>query len=243
MRASLVLAVATVLGLSSAVEAQERVRISVNAGAQAGSQTVSQSFQVPVNLEQASIASDIELSTSPMFDIGGSYHLIRGLWIGAAFSLASRTADGEVTAGIPHPLFFNRPRPISGTAGDLESKERSIHISALYVVPLSGTLDLTLSGGPSHFNIRQDLITDVDLDEVYPYDTATFSSAPAVTVSESTWGFHAGADVTWKVSKLFGIGGVIRYSHGSTTLSAAPGNEASIDAGGVLLGGGLRVRF
>lgn len=243
MRVALALALAGIVGLSSSVQGQERVRISVNGGVQAGSQTVNQDFSVPVNLEQASITHDIDLSSRPMFDIGGSYHLTRGLWAGVALSYGSRSVDGQASASIPHPLFFNRPRDISGTVDDLTSRETSVHISAMYLVPLSDKLDLTVFGGPSYFRIKQGLITDVDYTESYPYDTAAFSSSATVTASESTWGFHLGADVTWKLSRMFGIGGVIRYSHGSTTLTADPGNEASIDVGGVLLGGGLRLRF
>jgi hypothetical protein len=50
MRVALALAVAGIVGLAPAGYAQERVRISVNGGAQVGSQTVGQSFNLPVNL-------------------------------------------------------------------------------------------------------------------------------------------------------------------------------------------------
>jgi hypothetical protein len=243
MRVALALALAITVGLVNPAQAQERLRISVNGGVQVGSQTVNQDFELPINLEQAPIANEIDLSSGPMFDIGAFYHLAQGLWAGVSFSFTSQTADGAVTASIPHPFFFNRPRDISGTVDDLESKERSIHISAGYLVPLSEKLDVMVFGGPSHFNIKQELITDVRYSETYPFDTATYTSATVVTASESTWGFHIGADVTWKLSEVFGVGGVVRFSRGSTTLTADPDNEADIDTGGVLLGGGLRVRF
>jgi hypothetical protein len=245
MRVALLLSWFGIVGLAGAVQAQpvERLRIGINGGGQLGSQTVSQDFTVIAYVEPASILNEIELSAGAMFDLGASYHLAGPWWAGVAFSSVSRSVDGAIDASIPHPFFFNRPRDVVGTADGLDSTERGIHVHLSYLIPLSNTLDIAVFGGPSRFTVKQDLVTDIAYDESYPFDAATFRSATVVSVSESAWGFNLGADVTWKLSSRFGVGGLVRFARGSTTLTADPGNEVSVDVGGTQVGGGVRIRF
>lgn len=239
----LVIAFAGIISQAAPVQAQELVRIGVNGGTQLGSRMVTQDFALPANLEQTSILNKFDLSGGGLYDLGASFHLTRGWWTRVAFSSLSRSTEGVISGQIPHPFYFNSPRTASGTVDDLKSIERDLHISASYLIPFARRLDLALFGGPTLFLIKQDMITTIDYEESYPYDAVEFRSATVKRVSESAWGFNAGADLTWKFSPRVGIGALVRFARATTTLTAGTGNDASYEAGGTQVAGGLRLMF
>jgi hypothetical protein len=112
-----------------------------------------------------------------------------------------------------------------------------------YVI-VSNRMDLALSAGPSFFSVSQDLVSDVVFSETYPYDTATFTSATITKATATKIGFNAGADVGIKLSKNFGVGGLVRYSKASVVLPLANATAGiSTDAGGLQAAGGVRFFF
>ena len=56
-------------------------------------------------------------------------------------------------------------------------------------------------------------------------------------------GYNVGADVMWRLSRVVGVGGLIRFATASTKLEVAPGNEVTTDVGGLQTGVGLRLIF
>src|SRR5262249_1711439 len=124
----------------------------------------------------------------------------------------------------------------------LERNELATHIQAVYVVP-RGKLDVAIAGGPSWFNVKQDLVTDVIYTETYPYDVATFTSATTNRATKSAVGFTVGVDVGIRFNAIVGVGGLVRFTRAPTDLSAANGVAVKVNAGGVQVGGGLRVYF
>ena len=54
---------------------------------------------------------------------------------------------------------------------------------------------------------------------------------------------HAGADVAWQFSSSIGVGGMVRYSRASTTVSATNNTSVDVKVGGLQVGGGIRFRF
>lgn len=240
-----ILAALCLAGLAHSAYAQsgDRIRISVNAADQVTSRTLTQSFSVPINVETAPITSSIDLASSPMFDIGGSYRFLNRLAVGVSVSSLSRDVDGTLDAKIPHPFYFSQLRPISGNLSGLQHKEIGVHIYAMYIVPIGGKLDVGVFGGPSRFNVKQDFVTDVDYTASYPFDTATFTGAPTENVSASVIGYNVGADISWRLTKMLAIGGLIRFTGASTTLSVASGNEVDAKIGGLQTGAGVRIIF
>ena len=208
-----------VVGLAQSAHAQsgQRLRISINAADQVSSRTLTQNFTVPINVESAPIATSIDLASAPMFDIGGSYRFLSRLAAGVSVSSLSRDVDGTLDAKIPHPFFFNAPRAISGNLSGLQHKEMGVHIYAMYLVPVGRKLDVGVFGGPSHFNVKQDFVTDVDYTASYPFDTATFSGAPTENISKGVMGYNVGADVSWRLSRMLALGGLIRFTGASTS--------------------------
>jgi hypothetical protein len=57
---------------------------------------------------------------------------------------------------------------------------------------------------------------------------------------KTTVGINLGVDVTYLVTKRFGVGGLARYTWGSADLDGA---ADKLTVGGFQIGGGLRVRF
>jgi hypothetical protein len=101
---------------------------------------------------------------------------------------------------------------------------------------------VTIFGGPSFFQVEQTIVTNFDYSESYPFDTATFSRAITNTQSESKMGFNVGGDVAYFFSNDVGVGGTLQYS-GATVEMTVPSGTADVKAGGLQVGGGLRLRF
>jgi hypothetical protein len=91
--------------------------------------------------------------------------------------------------------------------------------------------------------MTQALVTDVTVDDAYPYDEATFTGATSTEATQSTWGFNAGFDITQLFSRHVGIGVIGRYSRASFTFPIVATDDVEIRAGGFQVGGGLRLRF
>ena len=102
---------------------------------------------------------------------------------------------------------------------------------------------IVLSAGPSFFTVEQDLVTDVTINETYPFDAAEFGSAQKERKNASATSFNVGADVLWMLTRSVGVGGVVRFSRASIDLDAPGDRTISVDAGGPYVGGGIRFLF
>jgi hypothetical protein len=228
--------------LASAQTTAPRVYVSVNGGIQRSDNTVSQSFSVQKNFEDAPISVDIDEKSGVLVDGGVVFRLIGPIGMGFDLSVVTHDTDAGVTASVPHPFFFRQPRNIEGTT-PATRREVAGHIQAVYLVP-GPRLDVMIFGGPSLFSVRQTLVTDVVYSESFPFDTATFSSAQTATsTSKTAIGFNAGVDVTWKFSRNVGVGGMARFARAQATLNATNNAAMKVDAGGLLAGGGIRLAF
>ena len=77
---------------------------------------------------------------------------------------------------VPHPFFFETPREVTGDAERPES-ERAVHVQDDLPLERSGPVAMSLFGGPSFFDLEQDVVSEIQYDEAFPYDTATFRRA------------------------------------------------------------------
>jgi len=219
-------------------------RISVNVGAQASTDgTLSQSFSTIQYAEPAPITASIDAKRATLVDVGASYKVRPQFAIAYAFTASMHDTNAAVTAQVPHPFFLNQPRTISGST-PVSGSARAQHISAGYVVP-RGSIELMLLGGPSFFSVKQSLVTDVRFRDEYPYDQTniSFTDAPTTVVEQTVVGFHVGADVAFRLSTNVGAGILARFARGSATLDAGSGNSVKFTAGGLQIGGGVRLAF
>jgi hypothetical protein len=215
----------------------------VNGGAQSGAKSFSDHFEFDQNVEKATVDARYSGRTDALFD--GSVGVLLWKYLGAGVAITHYAHDGtvDVDASIPHPFFFNRPRAISGTEEGVARSETAVHIQAIYRVDFSARLRMMLSGGPSVFNIDQDLVSDVQYDETFPYDTATFRSATTRPSKGSGAGFNAGVDIAWMFQRHVGVGGFVRGARGRVTLDTPDKRTITVDAGGVQGGAGVRLVF
>jgi hypothetical protein len=229
--------------LASAQVSDARVRIGVSGGIQTSGNAVSQSFTVQKNVEAETITAQTPLDQAPLFDVGGWVRLAGRFGAGVSFSRLTRTADAAISASIPHPFYYQQPRAISGTQPGLREDENAVHVDAFGLAASTDRLELTVFGGVTVFNAKQDLVTDVTYSESYPYDTATFTRAIVARQSLSKTGYNAGADVTWTFSERVGVGGLFRFSRASANDSVSSTNQVSVDLGGAQAAAGIRFRF
>ena len=212
---------------------------------QAGGSSFTDRFEFQEFVETGSIESTFE--AKPAIGVDGSIgiRLWRNLGIGLGFTTytpGSRDdGGGTVTARIPHPLHFNQHREVSGDA-NLRRGETAVHGSLLYFVPSRSKLHAVIGAGATLFQAEQSFVRDVQYNHSYPYDEAVFTGVDHDTENASGLGFHASVDVAWRFTRSFGVGGLVRYAHG--TLAFTPGErQLKLDVGGLQAGLGVRVLF
>ena len=180
---------------------------------------------------------------TPGVDVMGGVRLWQYVGVGAGVTQASHTGVSTTsTTRSPHPLYFNRHRTVTG-ASPTDRTETQVNIHAMVVVPAGRRVRVTLFGGPTLFQIKQELVTSVSKTDAYPFNTATFQSYSKRSQSASSVGFNAGADVAVYFSDHVGVGGVVRYSVGTADFITVDGDTLSTDVGGLHVGGGLRLKF
>jgi opacity protein-like surface antigen len=233
-------AVLLVLVSASAAQAQDpppRVIVSLNVSYLTKSDTFSDTRTFPLNQETARFTADYDVEPRVGADVGGYVRVWGGLAAGVAYTTNKDERDIAITGTLPHPLLFSHDRSIEGTAPGTR-EENAIHLSAAFIVPLRGKLQAVIFGGPSFFTVRQSVVTDIEWDESYPYDTATFRSATVEKEEESKTGFNVGADVSYYFTNHIGVGGLVRFSSAKVDFSLG-----EVDAGGAMIGGGIRFRY
>jgi len=217
--------------------------ISINGGLQTTSRGFVSASTFDRFAETGKLNSTYSGDQPVMFDIAMQVGVWRTLSAGIAATQASKPLEGDVTAEIPHPFFFDRPRTVIGTAPNLRRKEIAAHIDASWSTPATRSTRVAIFAGPSYFKVTQGLVTDLTAAEVYPYDTASFESVTTIEAAQSKWGFNVGFDVTQRLSRYFGVGVIGRYSRASFKFPIVAGQDVAIKAGGVQLGGGVRLQF
>src|SRR5579863_6960291 len=109
---------ALVFGLPRAAAAQSgwdgRVRVSVNGGIQASGNSFGESLSFPKNAETETVAVTTDAKRSTLFDGGIVVRVKGGFGVGVAVSYISHDASANITALVPHPIFFNQPRTVTG---------------------------------------------------------------------------------------------------------------------------------
>lgn len=216
--------------------------LSVNGIFQTTGTSFDDRFEFQEFVETGTIESSFEATPGLALDGAAGIRLWRNVGLGAGMSIyAPKGEGGTVTARIPHPLHFNQHREVSGDAG-LSRKETAIHGSLLYFVPVRSSLLAVLGAGPSYFQVDQNFVSDVRYSHEYPFDTATFLGADVDEESASGLGFNASLDISWRMSRSFGIGGVLRYAQASLPFTPAE-REVKVDVGGFQAGIGVRVIF
>jgi hypothetical protein len=114
---------------------------------------------------------------------------------------------------------------------DLEHKERSLHLQAIYFAPVSPKIDVAVSAGPSFIFVSQD------------FGTASVGAqgfAPTHKNETGTaFGFNAGVQMNYLFQPQYGLGFFLGYDGGSLDLPSSAG----MHVGGFRIGLAFQTRF
>jgi len=227
-----------------------RVFLSIDGGYRGASGSFGYRDTQTVFQEEASAQATFVRRGAPALEFAVGLRLWRNLGIGAALSALHEDQPTALRITVPHPVFFNRPA--TGSATDSSShNELALHLQAVLIAPVGRRLRVGLFGGPSRFWLHQQMVADAELAPTLLSDSSFTLSLPKLrgdTANPSAWGFHAGADLTFRISKRVGIGGLVRYSHATTHLANAltarrggdAGTTVPMTLGGLQVTGGLK---
>ncbi len=246
MRVNPIIVLAALLGAIVPAAAQERLRISVNAGQQTSTTTVLQTQSFDRYFEQGSFTFERTVPKAPIYDLGATVRLWRELHAGAAVSIFDKSGAGTLTARVPHPLQFNKARTTTGDVAGATRREIGQHFMFGWLVPAASGIDFLLFAGPSIFAAEQLFVKSLTLSldkEVFPFDELAFPSMETEIVRENVVGYNAGVDMTWRFSDKIGVGLLIRYSNGKREFTPTSTPLVDVTVGGLHAGGGLRVLF
>lgn len=187
--------------------------------------------------ETANWEAVMDVDDSIIFDVSGGYRVWKNLALAVGYSRTSDTHDTALAAVIPDTLRFDMPHHDTRDLTGYDREESAIHLSAVWMVPVTDRIDVAVMAGPSFFSVKQAFLSDMT---VTPGGT-TIGTTTDGEISESATGYHAAVDATFRIVRNVGIGGMLRYAKAEID---APGIVAStLDAGGFQALVGARIRF
>jgi hypothetical protein len=230
---------AVVVASTASVSAQtwdDRLFISVNGGAQAGTATSTSVSTPTIYGQTASVTATRTLDSKPYVEITAGRPLRGRFGAAVSFSARASKADAAVTSSIPDPIFFNRPRTVTGSIPDMVHNERWFALLATWFLPVGEKSDLLFFVGPAIVSVQHEGVTSVTVTEVAG---APSVSATLETTTKALAGYQVGADFRYMLTQRLGVGGFVGFTR--ATGSILPGNKLPL--GGFRVGGGARLRF
>ncbi len=213
-----------------------------------------------IRQEDAEFVSRLNAPYGTVLELGAGTRFWGG--IGAAFALgiANGKSSGRVEIELPHPSLFNRPASDDTGVFDLKRTEVAMHFGVLTMFQVSDSSSVSLTFGPSYFDLQQMVGSYVDITERFSGSTYIIDIADTYTstLSGTAWGFHSNFDFAWYGSRNIGFGFHSRYSTGKAkldteffdpiALSIGSGRQDTIrgdtvHVGGFQFGAGVRLRF
>jgi hypothetical protein len=217
--------------------------VAVDGGMQVTSTSSTSTVRYKVYGEDAVMKVTYKTDASPVFGARGGVRVWRRLALGVGLTRFTDSTGAKVEAQVPHPFFFQRPRPFEGTADAITRREVVAYAEAGWVVPVDPKIDLTVFAGPAFFIAKQQTATKPLYTETYPFDTASYSGVQSAMKKKNAAGFTVGADFTYRVTTHVGVGGLLRFSRATVTVEPVPGQPVTLDLGGFQVSAGVRFRF
>jgi hypothetical protein len=229
--------------LPEIARAQTRTSLSLNGFYVPGASSFAESRTFTEFAEAGSIHATYRAQAGPGLEARLRYMVSRRLGFAAALGYLDRGESSAYSAAIPHPLYFERPRPASGTTAGQSYRETVSDLDLVFVPTSNRHREIHIFAGVSLFKVRADLIDHIQYTQAYPYDTVSAVSAPMAAVQDNPVGFNLGAGLDQKLGGHFGLGVYGRYSRARAILRPSPGNALGLEAGGFQVGGGVRLFF
>ena len=230
------------VGLLSAANASaqtpqwtDRAFLNASGGFQPGKKNVTGTLSFPLYEETATVETAREVKGSAVWDVTGGMRVWNNYGVALSVSGRSANSDGTVTASIPHPVFFDQHRAVTGSVSGMQHKELWTGVLGVYMFPMTDKFEVMAMAGPAVVNVKHETVRDVAIAE---------GSTPTVTVSletakKSVWALMAGVDGRYLVTNRIGVGAYVRYAAATANLTSS----LKLKVGGVQVGAGVRVRF
>jgi hypothetical protein len=218
----------------------EKFFASVNIGGQLATRTINIATSKIIYAETATLKSGQKVTRGPVVDFGGGYRVWGDVFAGIVVSRFSNTETAETETSVPDPIFFNRPKTVTGTTTDLKRTEVAVAPHAVWAMALTDKLDLGLSAGFAVIHVSQDLVGSFSVAAGTQNVTTTTTTEKGTAV-----GPYVAVDFIYNVTPirgfkpLYGFGGYVRYAGGKVDLPSVP----AANVGGMEAGGGIRLRF
>ena len=127
-----------------------RFFVNVNLAIQTGEYGAATNFTSDTFQETSTISVSRTIKSGPIFDVTAGLLSLKG-----AFGIAGnvltwkRSDDGEALATVPHPIFYDQPRQVSGAVTAMRHEETWVSMLATWRRPLTPKMDLMIMGGPA----------------------------------------------------------------------------------------------
>ena len=179
----------------------------------------------------------MEVDDSTIFDVSAGYRVWRNLAIAVGYSRTTDSHETALAAVIPDTLEFDSPHHETQDLTGYDREESAIHLSAVWMVPVTDKIDIAVMAGPSFFSVKQPYLAEITVTS----GGTTIGTTTDSTVSESATGYHFAVDGTYRILRNIGVGGMLRYAAAKVDAPGIVGG--SIDAGGFQALIGARFRF
>src|SRR5262245_37080269 len=189
-------------------------------------------------VEQGRIDAAYTNSGKVGVELGLQYNLVPHFGLQAGYALNNRDTDATITASIPHPFYFNQPRTATAQATDYSYRESIIFVD-LVGNGRSGKWEYDVFAGVSFFKVEPDVVSEIQFNQTYPYDSVTITGTPKTSLSANKTGYNVGANLDYHFSEHVGFGIQGRYSRAKFSFVTTPGNNLDLDAGGFQAGAGI----
>ncbi len=224
--------------------------VEIGGGGQGGSHLITDTSRFTIYDEEASIAVSQTYGGGPLFNVGGGVKVWQNLLVGVAYSRYSESMETAILARVPNPLIANRFREAELRQNDLKHTESTVHLSAIYMLPLNDDFTVDVSLGPSFTSVSHEFARDVRVAETggAPFDTVAISDVAFVRSSKTKATVNIGANLNYalpfRIADAVRLGATLgfRYSGGTVGLDGASG-PVDVKFGGPQIIGGLRVGF
>jgi len=195
------------------------------------------------NVEDGWFDTDYAVGSGASFDLAGGVRVWRQLALGVGVTRLSNDVTADLSGIVPHPFFYGRQRSVSAPLSGITRDELGVHVQARIVVPAGNRFQATFFGGPSFFQLKQQIVTGFNYSEEYPYDAVAFDNVDTVEATESAVGVNVGSDLAVFFTRHVGVGGTIQFATASIDVPSATGQTQDLKVGGAQVGAGIRIRF
>jgi hypothetical protein len=214
----------------------DRLFVNFNVAVQAGGHDANTTFTSVVFQEDSTVSVNRTIKSGPMYDFAAGMRLTGRIGLAATVTTWKKASDGVAEASIPHPIFYDQPRIISGSVAGMQHQETWVGVLGTWLMPLTGKFDLMLMGGPAVAFVVHEVPTSVNVSET---SAGPEIRVTLVTENKQLWGYQVGGDVRYHLTSRLGVGGFARMSGATGHIR----DVARLELGGFEAGGGVRVRF